>query len=240
MEMVAFILSLVLASLILIPWVLFVCACCVLSLFEGRRKKKWLARQGKEDGQQEKKRPSPSRKVFSRFYDGLYKATSLTIGRIPSNSLRTFLYRSVFKMEIGKKVAIHKGAEIRAGFKIRIGRGTIVGDNCILDGRGELLIGENVNFSSFVSLYTAQHQVNSSEFEGEFAKISVGNRAWISANTIVLPGVTIGEGSVLAAGAVATKDLEPFGIYGGVPAKKIGERNRDLEYEFSGPSTWFF
>ncbi len=143
-------------------------------------------------------------------------------------------------MHIGKKVAIHKGVEIRGGFRISIGARTIVGDDCILDGRGGLVIGEDVNFSSRASIYTAQHFVNSTSFEGDYKRVSIGSRAWISANTIVLPGVVIGEGSVLAAGAIATKELKPFGIYGGIPAKQIGERRKDLDYHFSGPSTFFF
>lgn len=47
----------------------------------------------------------------------------------------------------------------------------------------------------------------------------------------MLPGITVGKGAVLASGAIATKDLEEYGVYAGIPAKKISERNRDLEYE---------
>jgi acetyltransferase-like isoleucine patch superfamily enzyme len=55
-----------------------------------------------------------------------------------------------------------------------------------------------------------------------------------------LPGVTIGEGAVVAAGAVVTKDADPYGIYGGVPAKKIGERSKDLVYELDGKPLPFY
>jgi maltose O-acetyltransferase len=56
---------------------------------------------------------------------------------------------------------------------------------------------------------------------------------WIASRVTILHGVTIGEGAVVAAGAVVTKDVEPYSIVGGVPAKKIGERNKNLEYTLS-------
>lgn len=68
----------------------------------------------------------------------------------------------------------------------------------------------------------------------------IGNRVWLSCRTVVLPGVTIGEGSVIAAGAIVTKNVEPYSIYGGIPAKKIGDRNRNLTYEFDGKYLPFY
>lgn len=62
----------------------------------------------------------------------------------------------------------------------------------------------------------------------------IGDRAWISSHSIILPKVHVREGAVLASGALTAKDLEPFGVYAGVPAKKIGERSRNLHYEFNG------
>lgn len=66
------------------------------------------------------------------------------------------------------------------------------------------------------------------------APVKIHGRVWISCRTIILPGVTIGEGAVIAAGAVVTKDVELYSIYGGIPAVKIGERNRNLIYNFNG------
>ena len=59
----------------------------------------------------------------------------------------------------------------------------------------------------------------------------IGDRVWIAYRAVILPGVTIGEGAVIAAGAVVTRDVGPFSIMAGVPAKKIGERNRNLDYQ---------
>lgn len=64
--------------------------------------------------------------------------------------------------------------------------------------------------------------------------VEIGDRAWIGSNVVVLPGVTIGEGAVCCAGCVVTKDVEPYAVVAGIPAKKVGERPRVLTYEFTG------
>lgn len=65
-------------------------------------------------------------------------------------------------------------------------------------------------------------------------EVTIGNRAWIGSNVTVLPGVSIGEGAVCCANCVVTKDVSPYSIVAGIPAKKIGERTRDLRYVFNG------
>ena len=91
-------------------------------------------------------------------------------------------------------------------------------------------------------MWTLQHDVNSPTFssEGTGEKIVIGNRAWISSRTTLLPGSDVPEGVVVAAGAVVTKRIEePFTMWGGIPAKKIGDRNQNLIYEFDGKHRWF-
>ena len=87
-----------------------------------------------------------------------------------------------------------------------------------------------------------QHDINDPWFESRNSggKVIVANRAWLSSRTTVLPKVVVGEGAVLASGGLAVKNLEPYGVYGGVPAKKIGTRNQNLKYEFSGAYLPFY
>ena len=145
-------------------------------------------------------------------------------------------------MDIGDCVVIYHGFHIRAPWNIQIGKGTVVGDGASLDGRNGLVIGENVNISTDVYIYTEQHDINDPNFESlnSGGPVIIYDRAWLSSRTTVLPKVKIGEGAVLASGALASKNLAPYGIYVGVPAKKIGERSKNLQYEFDGSFIPFY
>lgn len=164
------------------------------------------------------------------------------LGRVPCQTYRKWILKHVYQMNIEKNVVIYGDCWFRAPWNIVIGKGSIVGDGCKLDGRNGLIIGENVNLSTAVYIYTEQHDVNDPYFESgnSGGKVEIGNRAWLSSRTTVLPKVHVGEGAVLASGALASKDLEAFGIYAGIPAKKIGQRSRDLRYEFDGSALPFY
>ena len=176
---------------------------------------------------------------ISGFLRGVMKYEVDFTGRIPSHKVRIWIYRNIFRMPTEERVVIYKGLTAIDLWKIKIGKGSIIGDDNMLDGRGEIVIGENVNLSSQVRIWTGQHDVQGKNFEYVDGKVTIGDRAWISGNTTILPGITIGEGAVVASGAVVTKNVEPYGIYGGVPAVKIGTRTKDLEYSFGGSHDWF-
>lgn len=164
------------------------------------------------------------------------------IGYIPSHIIRKLFYKYIFHMTLGKNVVIYYGLEARSPWRIKIGRGTIVGDNAIMDARFGITIGENVNISTGAWMWTQQHDFNSKSFScnGKGAGITIGDRAWISSRTTILPGVCVGTGSVIAAGAVVTrKSIDPFSVWGGVPAKKICDRTKDIDYEFNGKHRFF-
>lgn len=166
------------------------------------------------------------------------------ISYIPSCHFRKLLYKGL-GVKMGKNVTIHFRAELRAPEKLSLGDGSIIGDNAILDARRGLTIGRNVNLSSNVSIYTLQHDHRDPYFglpSQDKVKLSVeiDDRAWLGANVIVLPGVHIGEGAVCCAGCVVTKDVEPFAVVAGIPARKVNERPRNLKYEFKGKSCRFY
>ena len=210
---------------------------CIIDRWGGVSQAPDLSNRNSEDIAQS---TSKIKRLISRYYNGVYKYMVKKVAYLPSHTVRKFLYRHLFHVKIGKNVTIYYGLEIRSGFKICIGDGTIIGDNCILDGRSGLEIGKNVNLSSDVCIWTMQHDVNDSYFKGSGGGVTIGDRAWISSNTVVLPNVSVGEGAVLACGAVATKNLENYKIYGGIPAKEIGSRNSELKYEFDGKPCWYY
>lgn len=173
--------------------------------------------------------------VIRNYARGFIRLLFFLIGYCPSHHVRMFFYKYIFRINIGKKVVIYYGLEIRKPTQLFIGDGTIIGDNCILDARNRIEIGSNVNFSSQVALWTMQHDPQSESFgcNNQNCQITIGDRAWLSMRCIILPGVTIGEGAVVAAGAVVTKSVPPFTIVGGVPARVIGNRNPNICYDLS-------
>ena len=121
-------------------------------------------------------------------------------------------------------------------------RGAIIGDNSILDGRNGIVVGEDVVFASNVRIWTEQHDHEEPYFRCSTQKhgpVIIDRHAWIGSHTIILHSVHIGEGAVVAAGAVVTKDVAPYTIVAGIPAKKIAERNKTLLYKNSGSGRKF-
>ncbi|WP_216634951.1 acyltransferase [Selenomonas sp. oral taxon 126] len=178
--------------------------------------------------------------VIADYVESLIRYQLRLLGNVPSHRVRNLILTHIYGMKIGKRVVIYGGFEIRSPWNISIDEGTIIGDESKLDGRNEIVIGKNVNFSTGVWIWTEQHDFQSPSFACKGGKVEIGDHAWISTRSIILPGRKIGEGSVVAAGAVLTKNTEPYGVYGGVPAKKIGERIRHLEYSFNGEHYHFF
>ena len=180
-----------------------------------------------------------TRATLRRYRDGLKFLLILLCGRIPSQRLRRTIYRDVLHMSVGKTTVIYGGAEIRDPEKIAIGEHSVIGHYSILDGRCGIQIGENVNLSSGVWIWTMQHDLQDPAFGVQGGPVVIEDYAWLSCRTVVLPNVRIGRGAVVAAGAVVTKDVPPFAIVGGVPARVIGQRNTNLTYNLSGYQPFF-
>lgn len=156
------------------------------------------------------------------------------ISMLPWMGIRKILYRSL-GARIARNVQIHFRTEIRAIENLKIGEGSILGDNALLDARNGLSIGKNVNISSNVSFYTQQHNYRDPLFRCNQTfkqSIEIEDRAWIGPNVLVLPGVKIGEGAVCGAGSVVVKDVEPWTVVAGIPAQKINDRPIEQEYNF--------
>jgi acetyltransferase-like isoleucine patch superfamily enzyme len=153
-------------------------------------------------------------------------------GILPTNALRLTLYKHLFGMKIADGARIEGGCTIWGPGRVSIGTGTVVNQGVVLDGRFPLTIGSHVSISFQSIILTLEHDLADSEyFHAVGAPVSIGNHVFIGARAIVLPGVNIGEGAAVAAGAVVTTDVLPYTIVGGVPARRIGERPHDLRYQ---------
>lgn len=139
-------------------------------------------------------------------------------------------YMKLLRARIGKKTFIMKNVYIQSPNRLRIGDYSHINRGCVLDARGDIIIGDNVSISHNVNIMTGGHDHMSPEFTGIFKPIVIKDYAWVGVGATILQGVVIGKGAVVCAGAVVNKDVKDYEIVGGVPAKKIGERVRNLNY----------
>lgn len=112
--------------------------------------------------------------------------------------------------------------------RVSVGRGTFINYNCFFEATHKIRIGDNCAIAMGVTFCNSNHETNNPLKRAgkvQSKPITVGNGVWIGANSTILPGVTIGDGCVITAGAVVAKDCEPNGVYGGVPAKRIKDLN---------------
>lgn len=174
--------------------------------------------------------PARRRLRFIKTYGKSFLQLGLALlAYVPSHRLRKAGLR-LYRAKIAPDALLYHGFWIFGPSKLAIGSSSVIGDHAILDAREGLTIGQNVNLSTNVAIWTGQHDYQSPDFAYEGGPVVIGDRAWLSFRSTILPGVTIGEGAVVAAGAVVTKDVPPFTIVAGIPAKAIGTRNRDLRY----------
>lgn len=153
------------------------------------------------------------------------------VSHIPSHFIRKMFY-VLSGMKIGSGSTVHMWANFFDPEGITIGDDTIIGDHVFLDGRAPLKIGNHVDIASSVMIYNSEHDLESNDFTARTESVEIGDYVFIGPRAIILPGVKIGRGAVVAAGAVVTKSVPDFTIVGGVPAKEIGERkNKNPDYK---------
>lgn len=144
--------------------------------------------------------------------------------RVKHSFLRRFCH-----VRIGQDSTICSGCFV-TGFGIQIGSNTVINRFCYLDGRVSLKIGDNVNISHYALIQTLTHDPQNPDFVCLEGPVEIGDHAWIGARALICPGVKIGEGAVVGAGAVVTRDVPPYVIVAGNPARPIKERSQDIRY----------
>ncbi len=174
------------------------------------------------------------RKILGRFYNWWIDFKLFLIHLVSLHVPLFMVRRWVFVssgVKIGKDSTIHMGCKFFEPSGVTIGEDTKVGENAFLDGRDKIIIGNHVDIASNVLIYNSEHDINNVAFEATNEPVDIGDYVFIGPRSIILPGVKIGMGAIIAAGAVVTKDVQDFSIVGGVPAKVIGERKlKELHY----------
>lgn len=133
-------------------------------------------------------------------------------------------------LRLGDDVHLARFCTLRAGERgISVHRGASINIRCFLDGNGGVEIGADTLLSPGVQVISGNHVFDDPNvrirFQGTtYGKVSIGEDCWLGTNVVVVPGVTVGRGSVVGAGAVVTKDIPEFSVALGVPAKVVGHR----------------
>lgn len=159
--------------------------------------------------------------------------TNHVIARVPSYALRHLWCRRVLGFQMARDAGIHMGCYVwlygpggirREG--VRIGSRSRINRGCTLDVRGGLAIGDNVSVSAEVSIVTVA-KLATNRTSAEPKPVVIKDDVWIRTRAVIMPGVTIGRGAVVEAGAIVLRDVAPLAIVVGSPARPVGARAPD-------------
>ncbi len=129
-----------------------------------------------------------------------------------------------FGAKLGRGVVIKPKVNIKYPWFLEVGDHVWIGEGVWIDNLGKVTIGSHVALSQGAMLLCGNHDYKKESFDLIVGPITIEEGAWIGAKAVVCPGVRVGSHAILTVGSVATKDLEPYGIYQGNPAVKVRER----------------
>ncbi|MBI5806582.1 acyltransferase [candidate division TA06 bacterium] len=166
------------------------------------------------------------------FYFGMYVINQF-VNACPFWIIRRLVYILILKAKFGSRSVIQRNChfDFKHFGKLSLGKNSVINHHCHLDFRAGITMGDNVNISPYVKIFTWQHLPNDPMFNTEKKPVIIEDSVWISSAAMILPGVKIGRGAIVAAGAVVTRDVTEFTIVAGIPAKPIGTRSREMNYK---------
>lgn len=145
---------------------------------------------------------------------------------------------SLSGIRIGKGSVIHTPVRFLGAGKMTIAANSVINFGCYLDNRVGIRIGENVSIAHNTKIYSLGHDIDDPFFASKGKEVVIDDYVCIFSNVLIMPGVHLGKGCVVYAGAVVTKDVGDYEVVGGNPAKFIRYRSRDLRYKIEY-SYWF-
>ena len=162
---------------------------------------------------------------------------------IPNLFTQTFrnLGMRMLGVKMSKNVKFYSGFSVRSPQNLVIEDGVNIGPKVLLDARQGLTIRQNAVIAYDAIIWTLNHDYNDENFCGKGAPVEIGKYAWVWSRSIILPGVNVGEGAIVASGAIVTKDVAPYTILAGIPAKVIGKREiKQYQYGYNANTDYNF
>ena len=168
----------------------------------------------------------------------LERLWAITGANIPSRRVRRRLLQKL-GMRLGDGSSTSRGLIVLGAAGISLGAGSIVGVRSWLDGRGGLTIGDNVIIGAETMVWTAQHDIKSPDFDGQYRPVVIGDYAWVASRCVILPGVTIGRGAAVGIGSVVASDVPAGMVVAGNPAVPVNVRGEGLRYRIEPVPRWY-
>jgi maltose O-acetyltransferase len=146
----------------------------------------------------------------------------------PGIAFRAWLARQIFA-ECGPGLDLGPHVYIGNGAKIHVGTRSAINAWSRIEAADHIYIGSNVDIGPQVIIYTSDHEFRRRDLlvqqQGfSFAPVTIGNDVYVGARVVIKKGVTVADGAVVGSGAIVTRDVPPYAIVGGVPARVIGQR----------------
>ena len=160
-------------------------------------------------------------KMWACFYNTMFRFSWRLNG---FRMLLMRLFGAKLNVKEGGYVSLHPKSIIACPWNFEAGNYTSIGNQAWIYALDKIVIGEKTCIGEQVKLLTGYHDISTWNFAFKTKPITIGSCVWIATGATVLPGVKIGDGAVVAAGAVVTKDVDPWTVVGGNPAKFIKER----------------
>ncbi|HEX5853233.1 MAG TPA: DapH/DapD/GlmU-related protein [Solirubrobacteraceae bacterium] len=162
------------------------------------------------------------------------------VNRIPLVGARMRAYAACgVKFDEVANTHISLGVEMWVGRRLSMGARATIGQRCYIDARGGIRMDSNASISREAALLTATHIPDDPDFTATMAPIHLERGSWIGVRALLLPGVRVGEGAVVGAGAVVTSDVAPYDIVAGVPARTLRKRAETMNFEGYWRPSWY-
>jgi acetyltransferase-like isoleucine patch superfamily enzyme len=175
-------------------------------------------------------RQRPAFRSAIDFFGYLYLALwNHVFAKVPLYWFRHLVVRGLYGLKMGRS-NLHRAVFLLSPWGITVGDNVNIQMGCFLDGRGGLTIGNNVDLTPGVRILTEQHDVDSPGYDTVKKAVHIHDHVVVGSWALILPGVVVGEGAVIGAGSVVTKNVLPYTVVAGNPAVVKRERRREIGY----------